>query len=105
MSFAGLQSVIGLIVTLTVLATLTKLLGCGAGAYLSGFDVTSSGVIGAGMISRGEMALITLQIGYGEHLMSETYYSAIVLVIVLVTLIAPFILKDAIKYNKRAMAR
>ncbi|MDD9324511.1 sodium:proton antiporter, partial [Pediococcus acidilactici] len=42
---------------------------------------------------------------YGEHLMSETYYSAIVLVIVLVTLIAPFILKDAIKYNKRAMAR
>ena len=57
------------------------------------------------MISRGEMALITLQIGYGEHLMSETYYSAIVLVIVLVTLIAPFILKDAIKYNKRAMAR
>jgi monovalent cation:proton antiporter-2 (CPA2) family protein len=105
MSFAGLQSVIGLIITLTVLATLTKLLGCGAGAYLSGFDVTSSGVIGAGMISRGEMALITLQIGYGEHLMSETYYSAIVLVIVLVTLIAPFILKDAIKYNKRAMAR
>ena len=105
MSFAGLQSVIGLIITLTVLATLTKLLGCGAGAYLSGFDVTSSGVIGAGMISRGEMALITLQIGYGEHLMSETYYSAIVLVIVLVTLIAPIILKDAIKYNKRAMAR
>ena len=69
---------------------------------MSGFDLTSSGVIGAGMISRGEMALITLQIGYGEHLMSETYYSAIVLVIVLVTLIAPFILKDAIKKNKAA---
>ncbi|TLQ03582.1 sodium:proton antiporter [Pediococcus stilesii] len=103
MTFSGLQSVIGLIVTLTVLATLTKLLGCGLGAYMSGFDLTSSGVIGAGMISRGEMALITLQIGYGEHLMSETYYSAIVLVIVIVTLVAPFILKDAIRRNKAAM--
>jgi monovalent cation:proton antiporter-2 (CPA2) family protein len=102
MSFAGLNSVMGLIVTLTLLATLTKLLGCGLGASMSGFDLTSSGVIGAGMISRGEMALITLQIGYSEHLMSATYYSAIVLVIVLVTLIAPFILKSAIKRNKAA---
>ena len=100
MKFDGLQSMIMLITVLTVLATVTKQVGSGLGAYLTGFDLPSSNVIGAGMISRGEMALITLQIGYNEHLLSEAYYSSIVLVIVLVTLLAPFILKDAIKRNK-----
>lgn len=62
-----------------------------------GFDFNSSYVVGSGMIARGEMALITAQIGYGAHLISETYYSDIITVIVLATLLAPFVLKHALK--------
>jgi len=53
-------------------------------------------MIGAGMISRGEMGLITAQIGFSAGLLSESYYSDMILVIVLATIIAPFLLKHAI---------
>ncbi len=86
-----------LIVVMTCLAIFTKLIGSGAGARMLGFDNNSSYVVGSGMIARGEMALITAQIGYGAHLISKTYYSDIITVIVLATLLAPFVLKHALK--------
>nr|MCG4642160.1 cation:proton antiporter [Bifidobacterium bifidum] len=63
------------IIVMTILACLTKLLGCGGAAKMMGFDFNSSYVIGSGMVARGEMALITAQIGYEAHLLSEKYYS------------------------------
>lgn len=90
------------IVVMTILACLTKLIGCGGGAKLMGFSFKSSNVIGSGMIARGEMALITAQIGYEAHLLSEKYYSDVITVIVLATILAPFILKFAIQRLKKA---
>ncbi|ALC07573.1 Na(+)/H(+) antiporter [Lactiplantibacillus plantarum] len=81
---------------MTVLGVLTKLWGCGLGAKLNGFSRHSNYLVGAGMISRGEMALITAQIGLSAHLLSNDYYSDIILVIIVVTMIAPFVLKNAI---------
>ena len=85
------------IVVMTILACLTKLIGSGGGAMLMGFDRQSDYVIGSGMIARGEMALITAQIGYEAHLMSSKYYSDVITVVVLATVLAPFILKHALK--------
>lgn len=81
---------------MTILAVITKLTGCGLGAKLTGFNLGSSYIIGSGMIARGEMALITAQIGFQAHLLSEKYYSDIITVIVLATLLAPFILKHSL---------
>lgn len=96
MSFARLNQSLLFVIIMTVLACVTKLLGCGLGAALNGFSFTSDYIVGAGMISRGEMALITAQIGFNAHLLSGTYYSDIILVIILATVIAPFLLKHAI---------
>lgn len=85
------------IVVMTILACLTKLIGSGGGAMLLGFDRQSGYVIGSGMIARGEMALITAQIGYEAHLLSSKYYSDVITVVVLATVLAPFILKHALK--------
>lgn len=85
------------IVVMTILACLTKLIGSGGGAMLMGFDRQSGYVIGSGMIARGEMALITAQIGYEAHLLSSKYYSDVITVVVLATVLAPFILKHALK--------
>jgi len=49
--------------------------------------------VGAGMVSRGEMALIIAQIGYAAKLMSPVRYSAIVAAIIIATLLAPFLLR------------
>lgn len=84
------------VVVMTILACLTKLVGCGAGAYISKFDLRSSYVVGSGMIARGEMALITAQIGYQAHLLSPMYYSDVITVIIVATVLAPFILKHAL---------
>ena len=85
------------IVVMTILACLTKLIGSGGGSMLMGFDRQSGYVIGSGMIARGEMALITAQIGYEAHLLSSKYYSDVITVVVLATVLAPFILKHALK--------
>ena len=97
MTLAHMGQNIGLILALTVLACLTKLVGCGLGARISHFSWTSSTVIGTGMIARGEMGLITAQIGHQAGLMSNTSYSAMILVIILATVLAPLFLKPALK--------
>lgn len=104
MSFRYLGQSLGLIVIMTILACLTKLLGCGLGARFTGFSLHSSYVIGSGMISRGEMGMITVQIGLQSGLLSNSTYSKMVLVIILATMIAPFMLKRALKPNKKGLA-
>lgn len=88
-------------VVMTLLACLTKLVGAGGGAYLTGFNWSSANVIGSGMVSRGEMALITAQIGYGAQLLSPAVYADIITVIVLATVLAPFMLKDTLHRQAR----
>lgn len=85
------------IVVMTILACLTKFVGCGVGARICGFNWSSSSVIGSGMVARGEMALITAQIGFNAHLMSGKYYSDIISVIILATVIAPFMLRYSLR--------
>ncbi|WP_179394395.1 cation:proton antiporter [Lacticaseibacillus absianus] len=97
MRFTGLFQDLGFIVILTVLALLTKWLGCGAGAKLAGMDWTDAHIIGSGMVSRGEMALIVAQIGFDAQLLHRDFYSSVILVIILTTLIAPFMLKQALQ--------
>lgn len=101
MTMTHLSQSLGFVIIMTILACLTKLLGCGLGAALSGFSLQSDYLVGAGMISRGEMALITAQIGFDAHLLSGAYYSDLILVIVLATVLAPFILKHAIKHHQQ----
>lgn len=98
MSFNHLASSLLFVGVLTVLACLSKLFGCGIGALVNGFDIHSSYMIGSGMISRGEMGLITAQIGFSSGLLSPAYYSDLILVIILSTMIAPFLLKHAIHH-------
>lgn len=95
MDFKGMSSALWFIVALTIVAILTKLIGGGLGAQIAGFDLASSYTVGAGMVSRGEMALIIAQIGYQAKLIVPEYYSATIIVIVLTTLAAPFLLKHA----------
>lgn len=103
LSFASFTKDIVLILTLTVIAILGKLLGAGFGAKLSGFSLDDSYIVGAGMMSRGEMALIIAQTGFSAGLMTGEYYSAIIFTIVLTTLLSPLILKHAVQRTSKKM--
>lgn len=90
-----------LITTLVTVATLTKLLGGAMGAKITNFSWQSSFVIGSGMVSRGEMALIIAALGLELGLLPATYYSSIIMVIILTTILAPFLLKYTITKQEK----
>lgn len=97
MNLASLKQHILFITILTVLAVFSKLIGSGLGARWMNNSPQGAYTIGAAMISRGEMALIIAQIGYNAKLLSELYYSEIIFVIIITTVLAPLILKHAVK--------
>ncbi|MBE3553412.1 MAG: cation:proton antiporter [Thermicanus sp.] len=78
---------------LTLVAIATKWIGAGLGARLSGFGLKSSAGIGAGMISRGEVALILASIGLEKSLLPHSYYSVIVVMVLFTTLVTPPLMK------------
>lgn len=96
MTFVGMSNHLVFIIVLTVMAVLSKLVGGALGARLTGFKGISTMIIGSGMVSRGEMALIIAQVGLASMFLSEEYYSSVIMVIILTTMIAPLLLKAAI---------
>lgn len=91
-TFDGLASQIGLLLIFLLIAVVTKLLGSGLGAKLTGFSLRSSAGIGSGMVSRGEVALIIATLGLENGLLEPKYFTVLVLVVILTTLITPYLL-------------
>jgi len=84
---------LGFFLMILTVAVLGKVLGCGIGARLKGLNLQESLVVGAGMIPRGEVELITASIGWSAGLISSPVYSLVVVLILATTLIAPVLLR------------
>lgn len=92
-SFEGIGNQIGFIIIFSLIAILSKFIGSGIGARLTGFNMRSSMGIGAGMISRGEVALILAAMGLESGLLPTEYYTSMIIVIIVTTLVTPPLLK------------
>lgn len=82
---------------LTVVAILSKIVGCGLGAKLCGLSNKESVQVGMGMISRGEVALIVASKGSSLGLMSSALFGPVVIVVIVTTIVAPIVLKISFK--------
>ena len=80
-------------VALTIVAILSKILGCGLGAKLCRYTNRESLQIGVGMISRGEVALIVATKGADLGLISKELFGPVIVVVVVTTIITPILLK------------
>jgi Kef-type K+ transport system membrane component KefB len=80
-------------VLLLVVAVVTKVLGCFMGALMGRFSIRESGIVGIGMISRGEVALVIATIGLQTQVIGNTVFSAAILMTVATTLITPLLLR------------
>lgn len=78
---------------ITILAIVSKIVGCGLGAKLCRYTNAESMQIGVGMISRGEVALIVANKGLALGLMSEIYFGPLVLMVIATTIVTPILLK------------
>ena len=102
MTFASIGKDFVFIVVMTVLGVLSKFW---AGKYSSevfGLSRMDGNIVGAGMVSRGEVALIVAQIGIAHQLFPKDIYSSLILVIILTTVISPIMLNHFIKKSQAA---
>lgn len=76
-----------------VAAVLTKLIGCGIGAYRLGWADALR--VGVGMIPRGEVGMVVAQIGLGLRVIPPAVYGVVVFMSIATTIIAPPLLKVA----------
>lgn len=102
-------ALLGTALILIVLACLTKLVGCGAGAKIAEphMEMSSVSIIGVGMMPRGEVGIIVALLGTttlvsGVPVLSPELYAIIVMMCIATTIIAPPIL--SILYKKKYKA-
>jgi Kef-type K+ transport system membrane component KefB len=96
------SDIIPFAIILTVVAILTKLVGCSIGAVTRGERTAM--IVGAGMVPRGEVGIVVAMIGLSMGTIGLSTYSIIILVSIATTIYAPFLIKTVVKAeakNKR----
>ncbi|MBP2133822.1 Kef-type K+ transport system membrane component KefB [Methanomicrobium sp. W14] len=93
------ETAILFLVALTVLAVITKLVGCAVPARIMGYSNKDSLAIGFGMSPRGEVAMIVALMGLNLALIGQEIYVSIVLMSLITTIITPIIFRNWI-YKK-----
>jgi Kef-type K+ transport system membrane component KefB len=84
---------LGIAIVLVALAT--KLVGCGGAALVCGESRATSLRVGAGMVGRGEIALVVASVGLSAGLVDQTVFSIAIVMTVVTTIAAPLMLKAA----------
>jgi len=84
------RPVVQLAIVLSVIAVLSKILGCGLPLYREGWR--SMLQVGVGMTPRGEVALIVALIGLQMNMISQRAYALVIMMTAITTLLpAPFL--------------
>lgn len=93
------RSIIAMAVVITLLAVLSKLVGCGAAAWSMGRKKAVQ--VGMGMVPRGEVGIVVAQIGLGLHVITDGIYGVVLFMAIATTLIAPPFLTRLFRHEKR----
>ncbi|WP_376791314.1 cation:proton antiporter [Thermoflexus sp.] len=80
-------------VALIAVAVLSKVIGCGAGAWLGGFRPLQAWRLGLGMVSRGEVGLILASLGLSAGFLKPYEFVGVVAMVVATTLLTPILLR------------
>lgn len=86
-------------VCFVIVALMSKIIGCGAVAKLSRYSNTDSLIVGVGMMTRGEVALIVAQKGLSVGLLDPIYFTPVIILIIVSSILTPIILK--VLFNKK----
>ena len=89
-------------IVFTLIAVISKIVGSGLGARLTGFTNREAFQLGIGMVSRGEVGLIVASFALSEALISQANFSIGVFMVIIATLVTPPMLRAA--FAKRSSA-
>ncbi len=90
----------GFAIVLTLVAIISKIIGSGLGARLTGFNWLESLQLGIGMVSRGEVGLIVAAFALGQGLLSQEGFSITVFMVIVATLVTPPMLRISFKQRQ-----
>lgn len=79
---------------------LSKIIGCGGISKLMKFSWRESYQVGLGMMVRGEVALIVAQKGLSVGMVEPEYFTPVILLIIISSMIVPVLLKKAFQEKK-----
>lgn len=82
-------------------ALISKIVGCGLASRFFGYSRSDALKVGLGMMTRGEVALIVAQKGLSVGLLSEKYFTAVILLIVTSSILTPIMLKLVYRHGKQ----
>jgi Kef-type K+ transport system membrane component KefB len=87
---------------LTIVAIVSKVVGCGVPAWLMLKDRGKGLKVGVSMISRGEVGLIVAGVAISAGVISQSVYSALVSMVIVATILAPLLIQKAYNRDKRS---
>ena len=79
---------------LTLAALLSKFIGCGLSARMTGIGTRDSMIIGVGMAPRGEVAMVIALLALNRGIIEQPAYVALVLMSLVTTLVVPILLRN-----------
>lgn len=84
-------------VALTIIAIVTKLVGCGLAMW--GTSLRSAVRVGVGMVPRGEVGLVVASLGLTAGVIDGPLYGAVLMMVAVTTLAAPLLLGPAFRFR------
>ena len=88
---------------LTVVAVLTKIVGCGVPARLTGLSWPDSLAVGVGMTPRLEIALVIAYYGLSTGIIDQSVYSVVIFMGLVTALFSPTLLKSTLAMGGRSV--
>ncbi len=79
---------------LSVVALLSKFVGCGLTARMTGISTKGSMIIGVGMAPRGEVAMVIALLALNRGIIEQPAYVAMVVMSLVTTLVVPILLRN-----------
>ena len=86
-------SILAFSVAFVLVGLFGKVVGCGLVAKLLKYNNSDALKIGVGMMTRGEVALIVAQRGLKAEIIDSKYFTAVILLIVVSSILTPIVLK------------
>jgi Kef-type K+ transport system membrane component KefB len=98
--FSG--DVLGVALVISLLAIISKVIGCGLPMLRQGWKATLE--VGVGMMPRGEVALIVALVGLNSQIVTQASYAVVVFMTTVTTVLAPPILRYLFRDEARSAA-
>lgn len=87
-------------IAFVIIGCISKIIGCGGISKLMGYNWRESIQVGLGMMVRGEVALIVATKGLNTGLIDSKYFTSVILLIIISSMLVPILLKKAFSEKK-----